>query len=312
MVLPFVALLLTAALIVLILALTRRARERAIARRVDLIAGSPLPRPAAALAPPVWQAQALDGLRAFFAFRMRRRWGASISPLYLLAVGAAAGTVALLGSLAFGISRHFAALGATAAFYLVPRVLLIFKQRRAAHQFAEELPDVIDMIVRIVRAGLPVGVAMRTVAQEATPPASTIFAQVANQAEIGVPLDEALARTAAMVGDPDFGFLAVAVALQQSTGGNLAETLEILGQIIRKRRAVRLKAYAATSEVRMSAAVLAAIPLFVTGALMVVAPDYLDPLFTDPRGNVILGTALFGLLAAGLTMRAMIRHALSA
>jgi len=121
-----------------------------------------------------------------------------------------------------------------------------------------------------------------------------------------------LTRTSAEVGNPDFHFLAVAVALQQATGGNLAETLEILSQIMRRRRAARLKALAATAEVRISAAVLGAIPFFVTGALLVVAPNYLDPLFADPRGHIILAVALLGLLLAGVTMRTMIRNMLTA
>ncbi len=125
-----------------------------------------------------------------------------------------------------------------------------------------------------------------------------------------MPLDQAMAKTSEAVGNPDFRFFAVAVALQQSTGGNLAVTLETLSQIIRKRRAVRLKARAATAEVRISAIVLGAIPFFVTGALLFAAPTYLDPLFADPRGNIILGLAVLGLLLAGLTMRAMIRNSL--
>lgn len=166
------------------------------------------------------------------------------------------------------------------------------------------------MVVRIVRAGLPVAPALRTVGQQGSPPLSTMFARIADQNEIGMPLGEAMARTSDLVGNPDFRFFAVAVALQQSTGGNLATTLETLSQIIRRRRAVRLRAGAATAEVRISAIVLGSIPFFVTGALLLVAPNYLDPLFADPRGNVILGLALLGLLLAGLMIRAMIRNAL--
>jgi tight adherence protein B len=188
--------------------------------------------------------------------------------------------------------------------------VLFRQQRRADRQFAELLPDAIDMVVRVVRAGLPVGVAMRTVGQEAEPPLSTVFVKIADQTDIGLPLDQALATTSDAVGNPDFRFFAVAVALQQATGGNLTVTLEALGQIIRKRRAVRLKAGAATAEVRISGIVLGAIPFVVTGLLLMVAPDYLAPLFADPRGNIILGMAVLGLSLAGITMRAMIRNSL--
>jgi tight adherence protein B len=90
----------------------------------------------------------------------------------------------------------------------------------------------------------------------------------------------------------------------------LAATLEPLSQIIRGRRAVRLKAGAAIAEVKMSAIVLGAIPFFVVGALLFTAPNYLDPLFNDPRGNVILGLVVSCLVLAGITTRAMIQRTL--
>jgi tight adherence protein B len=167
------------------------------------------------------------------------------------------------------------------------------------------------MLVRIVRVGLPVSAAIRTVGRETKPPVSTVFSEVADQTEIGVALNDALARTGAAVGNPDFRFLAVAVALQQATGGNLAATLETLSQIVRKRRAVRLKAMAASAEVRLSAIVLGTMPFVVTAALVLVAPSYLDPLFAEPRGNIILGLALLSLLMAGITMRMIIRKSLT-
>jgi tight adherence protein B len=286
----------------------RRARAHALGYRVNKIMRAPLRRVSPSEPGP---ARALIGLRSLFTFRMRRSWGVSANPLYLLAAGlVAAEAIWMLGRVAHHLPGYVPAIGAVGGFFLLPRIILMREQRRSDAQFAELLPDAIDMVVRIVRAGLPVGPAIRTVGQEADPPLSTMFAKIADQIEIGVPLDEAMARTSEAVGNPDFRFFAVAVALQQSTGGNLAATLETLSQIIRRRRAVRLRAGAATAEVRISAIVLGSIPFFVTAALLLVAPNYLDPLFADPRGNVILGLALFGLLLAGVTMRAMIRNSL--
>jgi len=86
---------------------------------------------------------------------------------------------------------------------------------------------------------------------------------------------------------------------------------QALSEIVRRRRAVRLKARAATAEIRVSAIVLGSIPFFIIGALLVVSPGYLEPLISDPRGNLIVGAALLSLLLAGVTMRAMLRAALS-
>lgn len=302
-------LLLLGAVLALGLVFAERTAARTVRERVALIAGG---RSQATAAGPAWPVRALRSLAALFGFRVRGSRKVATNPLTLLASGSAAAVALwLLASMVLGLPGYIAAIGGAVGFFVASRVPLMLEQRRTARRFSDLLPDAIDMIVRFVRAGLPISAAMHTVAQEAAPPVSDVFRDVANQAEIGVPLDAALARAGAEIRNPDFRFLAVAIALQQSTGGNLVTTLETLAQIIRKRRAVRLKAYAATAEVRLSAIVLAVIPFLVTGTLLIVAPDYLDPLFTDPRGHVILAAALLGLVLAGLTMRGLIRRALS-
>ena len=298
---------------VLGLALAARARERALDRRLEAITRALLRKVSLGQSgsASTWPARALIGLRSLFTFRMRRSWGVHTNPFYLLMAGVvAAAAIWLIGRAAHHLPGYFPAIAAAGGFFLLPRFILIREQRRSDAQFAALLPDAIDMVVRIVRAGLPVGPAIRTVGQETSPPLNTIFAEIADQIEIGVPIVEAMGRTSELVGNPDFRFFAVAVALQQSTGGNLTATLETLSQIIRRRRAVRLKAGAATAEVRISAIVLGSIPFFVMGGLLLVAPNYLDPLFADPRGNLILGAAFLCLLLAGLTIRAMIRNSL--
>ncbi|MGE5270493.1 MAG: type II secretion system F family protein [Thiohalocapsa sp.] len=297
-----------ATVLLLALALVGRAREQAVARRVSLITNPRLPAQGLPEVVPVshWSP------RSIFTIRMRRVWGVSSSFGFLLGLGiATALAVGVLGRLALHLPSHVTALAAVVGFFLVPRIVMAREQARADARFVDMLPDGIDMVVRTLRVGLPVSVAIRTVGQDAKPPVSTVFAAVADQADIGVPVNEALARMAMTVGNPELRFLATAVALQQSTGGNLAATLEALSQILRKRRSVRLKARAASAEVRMSAIVLGAMPFLVTGALLVVAPTYLDVLFVDPRGKLILGLALVGLLMAGVTMRTMIRNSLT-
>ena len=164
----------------------------------------------------------------------------------------------------------------------------------------------------MVRAGLPITAAVRTVALETSPPISTVFAAIADQLKIGVPIEKTLDESSAKIGLADFRFFTVAVGLQYATGGNLTQTLEILSDIIRKRRAARLKAKAATGEIRITAYTLGAIPLVTTGALIVIQPAYLVPLWTDPRGHFIIAMACAGLLAAFLSMRAMMRSVSSA
>jgi tight adherence protein B len=130
---------------------------------------------------------------------------------------------------------------------------------------------------------------------------------VAEQIEIGASIEEALDNASQQIALADFRFFTVAVALQHATGGNLAATLEILSDIIRKRRAVRLKAKATTAEIRVSAYVLGSLPLLIIGALLLIQPGYLSPLFQDPRGHIIIAIAAGLLLLAAISIRQMMR-----
>ena len=159
----------------------------------------------------------------------------------------------------------------------------------------------------MVRSGLPVAAAIRTVAQKASPTVATVFGRIADRCDIGIPLEEALSDMSEELGLADFRFFAVTLGLQRTTGGNLARTLETFGEIIRKRRAIRLKAVAATAEVRMSAFILGGLPFVVVGMLAIVNPGYLTPLISDPRGNVMIAVALLGLVLGVGSMRWLVR-----
>jgi tight adherence protein B len=124
---------------------------------------------------------------------------------------------------------------------------------------------------------------------------------------IGITFEDALAAAGQRIGLTDFRFFTVAITLQRATGGNLATTLDILSDLMRKRRAARLKAKATTGEVRMSAYVLGAIPLLIIGGLFVITPDYLQPLFVDPRGRIIIAVAAASMLTGFGTIRQMMR-----
>jgi len=259
---------------------------------------------------PRWLLWTAQRLRQSFTFRLGRDWGVTMGTWTLLAIGLVA------AALVVGVGRASGAPGwlnlvlASAAVFVVPRMVAMRQQRRALAAFSELFPDCVDMVVRMIRAGLPVGAAVQTLGEQNMSPVSEVFRSVADQTAIGIPLEEALALSARRVGSPDFRFFAVAVALQRSTGGNLAVTLETLADIIRKRRAMRLKARATTAEVRLSAWVLGGIPVLVTAGLSFLTPHYLEPLVTDPTGNIIGGVAITSLLLAFLTMRWLVRRSM--
>ena len=138
---------------------------------------------------------------------------------------------------------------------------------------------------------------MRTIAQNGEPPLNIEFQKVVDEVSYGRPLNEALYRMTERVGLLDVNFFAVILSIQQETGGNLAEVLGNLSDVIRKRKKLRLKVRALTAEGRLTSYIFAAIPFFQIGAVYLIARDYLDPLFTTYAGNVVIVIA--AILIAG-------------
>lgn len=284
----------------------RRGQEQ-LDRRVALAAYMKPP-----LAPGRWlldQSERFNQVvRAMFAAGAPRSWGMSLGAFKLIVAAAVAAVAAwLLTHVALDMSLWIAAPLAAASGYLLPRLLLRREQAQAESAFQELFPDTVDTVARMLRAGIPISAAVHSIGHEAPVPISTVFGRVADQVEIGARIEDALDSASRQVGLADFRFFAVAVTLQYSTGGNLVSTLDILASIIRRRRAVRLKAHAATAEIRVSAYVLGSLPLLIIGGLLLVQPGYLSPLFTDTRGHIILAIAVGGMLLAFVTMRQMMR-----
>ena len=122
--------------------------------------------------------------------------------------------------------------------------------------------------------------------------ARTEFRDIAEQTSLGIDMGDALKTAAQRITISDFNFFVVSLLLQRETGGGLAETLENLSNVVRRRKELRLKIKALTSEGRISAKIVAGIPLLAIGALMVMRPDYLSPLINDPTGRVLLATGI--------------------
>ncbi len=248
--------------------------------------------------------------RRLFVFGLPRRWGMHAGPVMLLLAGLGGGGASwLLLHMLFHLPLWIAVPLTLAAFIAVPRHVLKRQQQAAEQIFLDLFPDALDMVMRMVRAGLPVMAAIRAVGTEAPAPVNAVFASLADQVDIGILFEEALNQAGERIGLADFRFFVVAVSLQHGTGGNIAATLETLAEILRKRRAARMQAKSTTAEVRMSAVVLGSLPFVVIGGLLVFSPAYLAPLVTDPRGNIIVGAAIVCLTLGFMTMRQMMRHA---
>jgi tight adherence protein B len=280
-------------------------------RRINLVAA---PLSGKAVASITSAAQKRQGptfdarVRSIFAIGAKHHWGMHSRAVNLLLIGGICG-LAVSQFLAHAAGFAWwpaAAAGAFAAFFL-PRTLLLRQQRAQENRFVDLFPDAIDTIVRMLRAGLPMTSAVRIVGDDGAPPVSAAFSMIADQVRIGIPIEQALDASSRHFGLADFRFFAVAVLLQYSAGGNIAATLDMLSGIIRKRRAVRMKAKSATAEIRMTGYLLGSLPFFVVGILLLIQPRYLDPLFADARGHLILAMAAGGLMLSFFTMRQMMR-----
>lgn len=208
------------------------------------------------------------------------------------------------------VAGDMAFLGIPVVWVFLARSFFGWVDDRRRQLLRTQMPDALSMIVRSVRVGIPVSEAMRHVARQSLAPTAAEFERIASDLSIGTRLDLSLKAMAQRAGLPEYQFFATALSLQSQTGGGLTETLENLADVIRKRVALRSKAYALASEARTSSMVLAALP-FVSGlGLAVLSPDYIAVLFVEEGGRNLLGIAVLSLATGILAMRTIIRTSL--
>ncbi len=188
-----------------------------------------------------------------------------------------------------------------------------FTRARQKYQdtLIRQMPDGLNMIVRTVRAGIPVTEAFQVVARKSPALTAKEFSTMAGEISVGRAMDDALWKMAMRTGLREYQFLAVALSLQAQTGGNLTETLEKLADVIRKRIALRERGKALTSEGRATAVVLTALPFVLSGVLFLINPGYISLLVLDPLGKKVLLAAIICLGSGLFSVRQLIRRSLS-
>ena len=181
----------------------------------------------------------------------------------------------------------------------VPHYLIGRMGRRRIAAFIGLFPEAIDLMVRALRAGLPISEAIVNAGQEIGDPVGVEFRTIESGMRMGRDLDSLLWDIAKRIEAPEFRFFIIALNVQRETGGNLAETLSNLSNVLRGRRAMRAKARAMASEARASTAILGSLPILVTVILTLTSPTYIAPLFADVRGLMLVGVAV-GMLLTGI------------
>ncbi len=192
------------------------------------------------------------------------------------------------------------------AAYLMPLRHCAKTIKKRNNKFINNFPDALDMIVRSVRSGFPISVAMQMLAENAEEPVRSEFRQVTDEIALGRSLPQALARLASRINEPDIRFFVVVLTVQQETGGNLAEIVSNLSGIIRKRKQLRNKIRAMTSEGKATGLILGGLPVFVFLMLYFMQPGYLAPFFNDPLGMNLFGSAIALMVVCYFVIKQMI------
>jgi tight adherence protein B len=188
----------------------------------------------------------------------------------------------------------------------LPRWYVNRRRKRRIARFVDEFANAVDVIVRGVKAGLPLNDCIRIIANEAAEPVKSEFRQIAETQALGLTLADAVARLPDRVPTPEANFFAIVIAIQQRAGGNLAEALGNLSRVLRERKKMKGKIGAMAMEAKASAYIIGALPLIVMTLVFITSPAYILLLFTDPIGHLILVASGMWMITGILIMRKMI------
>jgi tight adherence protein B len=182
---------------------------------------------------------------------------------------------------------------------------LKWRIRQRTEKFLNLFPEATDMIVRSVRAGHPLNVAMRMISENMAEPVSGEFKRIVSEVAYGRSMTESLARLSQRIDSQDVHFFVVVLSVQQETGGSLSEVLSNLSGMLRKRKQLRLKIRALTSEGRTASYILGGLPVVEFLVLKLAAGSYMEPMFSTLAGNILLGVAIILVIAAVTVIRDM-------
>ena len=231
--------------------------------------------------------------------RTGKKWTLSQYAYASLGLGLAVALLVFLKSGAFMLSLGIGVLVGAGVPHMVVNKLI----KKRVTQFNAKFADAIELLVRGLRSGLPVTETLQVVAQEVDGPVGVEFKGVVDRIKVGRTMEEALQVTAERLNIPEFNFFCITLAIQRETGGNLAETLSNLADVLRKRSQMKLKIRAMSSESKASAMIVGALPFIVAGLIAWINPDYMADFFTDER-LIVTGLGGFTWMGIGVFIMA--------
>ncbi len=238
--------------------------------------------------------------------RMRQA-GLSWSRNFYLAVSVGVGIVAFPVLLFTTPAGPLIAMGfAFTSALILPYGFVNFKRNRRFKLFSNEFPNAVDVIVRGVKAGLPLIDCLKVIANDSQEPVCSEFREIVEDQTLGLPLDEAVSRLPERVPLSEANFFAIVIAIQTKTGGSLSEALSNLSKVLRDRKMMRLKIRAMSTEAKSSAGIIGSLPIIVTVLVYFTSPDYILLLFETKDGNMVLAGCLTWMMIGVGVMKKMI------
>ena len=253
-----------------------------------------------------WLHDLLITMRRFQPLRLLHRQADCRVPLGIFVL---ATPLLALGALLLALSMRqplLLALLLAAVLGALPAGYLYWLKSRRMAKFERQLPEALELISRALRAGHAFSVGLKLVGDEAADPIGIEFKRVFDEMSMGVALPQALQNMTDRLDCVDLRFFLTSVLVQRETGGNLAEIIDSLAGMIRKRFELQLKVNALSAEGRFSGVLLFALPLVVGGILYKMNPDYMSTLFTDPMGQNMVMVGIFLMVTGAIIMKRMV------
>jgi tight adherence protein B len=188
----------------------------------------------------------------------------------------------------------------------IPRWLLSFMKKRRENKFLDSFPDAVDIIVRGVKAGLPLLDCLKMITVESPEPLKSEFRSIVETQAVGMPLGEACGKLYERMPLAEANFFGIVITIQQKSGGNLAEALGNLSRVLRDRKKMKAKIQAMSQEAKASAAIIGALPLAVMTLVWITSPQYIALLWTEPLGRVMLAASAVWMSMGVMVMKKMI------
>ena len=230
----------------------------------------------------------------------------SWTPQKFWIVSGISGAVGFVLAFLVGGSPLYAAVMAFGTGLGLPRWALSFLKKRREKAFLKALPDAVDVIVRGIKAGLPLFESIKVVAADSPEPLKSEFTAIIETQTIGMPLGEACARLYERMPLPEANFFGIVVAIQQKSGGNLSEALGNLSKVLRDRKKMGEKIKAMSTEAKASASIIGALPPSVMFFVYLSTPEYISLLWTHQLGQLMLVACVVWMIIGVLVMKKMI------